>query len=78
MKTIQAACTVIRREDGAILMVKRLNPPEAGLWSVPGGKVEPGESLRAAAVRRAAQSSMRGGTGYPALGTSLPRFALGD
>ncbi|MCE8021098.1 NUDIX domain-containing protein [Halomonas sp. MCCC 1A11036] len=52
-KTIQAACAVIQREDGAILMVKRLNPPEAGLWSVPGGKVEPGESLRAAAAREA-------------------------
>lgn len=34
-------------------MVKRLHPPEAGLWSVPGGKVEPGESLRAAAAREA-------------------------
>ncbi|MGY6564960.1 MAG: NUDIX domain-containing protein [Halomonadaceae bacterium] len=52
-RTIQAACTVIQRDDGAILMVKRLNPPEVGLWSVPGGKVEPGESLRAAAAREA-------------------------
>lgn len=53
MKTILAACTVIQREDGAILMVKRLHPPEAGLWSVPGGKVDPGESLRDAAAREA-------------------------
>ncbi|WP_301271070.1 NUDIX hydrolase [Halomonas sp. Y3] len=53
MKTIPAACTVIQREDGAILMVKRLHPPEAGLWSVPGGKVDPGESLRDAAAREA-------------------------
>ncbi|PAU78591.1 NUDIX hydrolase [Halomonas salipaludis] len=52
-RTIQAACAVIQREDGAILMVKRLNPPEAGLWSVPGGKVEPGESLPDAAAREA-------------------------
>ncbi|WP_205598988.1 NUDIX domain-containing protein [Halomonas faecis] len=52
-RTIRSACAVIQREDGAILMVKRLNPPEAGLWSVPGGKVEPGESLRAAAAREA-------------------------
>ncbi|MBD3896440.1 NUDIX domain-containing protein [Halomonas sp. ML-15] len=50
---MQAACAVIQREDGAILMIKRLNPPEAGLWSVPGGKVEPGESLPAAAAREA-------------------------
>lgn len=53
MKTIQAACAVIQREDGAILMVKRRNPPEAGFWSVPGGKVDPGESLRDAAAREA-------------------------
>ncbi|MGM0784181.1 MAG: NUDIX domain-containing protein [Pseudomonadota bacterium] len=52
-RTIRAACAVIQRDDGAILMVKRLHPPEAGLWSVPGGKVEPGESLRAAAAREA-------------------------
>jgi 8-oxo-dGTP diphosphatase len=33
------------------LLVRRANPPDAGLWGFPGGKVEPGESLEAAAVR---------------------------
>ncbi|RUA22255.1 NUDIX domain-containing protein [Billgrantia gudaonensis] len=51
-RTIRAACAVIQRDDGAILMVKRLHPPEAGLWSVPGGS-RARESLRAAAAREA-------------------------
>ena len=36
---------------GALLMVRRANPPEAGRWSVPGGRVEPGESVTAAVER---------------------------
>jgi 8-oxo-dGTP diphosphatase len=27
-------------EDDHLLMVKRANPPAAGTWSVPGGRVE--------------------------------------
>jgi 8-oxo-dGTP diphosphatase len=37
--------------DGALLMVKRANPPEAGRWTLPGGRVEPDETLEAAVVR---------------------------
>ena len=36
---------------GRLLLVRRGRPPGAGLWSLPGGRVEPGES-DAAAVRR--------------------------
>ncbi|HWS44455.1 MAG TPA: NUDIX domain-containing protein [Acidimicrobiia bacterium] len=38
-------------EDGALLLVRRARPPGAGLWSVPGGRVEAGERLQAAVVR---------------------------
>ncbi|MGI9649456.1 MAG: NUDIX hydrolase [Acidimicrobiia bacterium] len=38
-------------EDGRLLLVERSNPPAAGLWAVPGGRVEPGETLPQA-VRR--------------------------
>ncbi len=38
-------------ENGTILLVKRANPPGAGLWSVPGGHLKLGESLYNAAVR---------------------------
>ena len=34
-----------------LLLMRRAKPPEAGAWSIPGGKVEPGETLQDAAVR---------------------------
>lgn len=37
--------------DGAILLIRRGSPPGEGLWSVPGGRVNKGETL-AEAVRR--------------------------
>jgi 8-oxo-dGTP diphosphatase len=39
-------------ERGRVLAARRAHPPAlAGLWELPGGKVEPGESLERAAVR---------------------------
>jgi len=37
--------------DGKILLIKRRNPPSANMWSLPGGHVEPGESIFECAVR---------------------------
>ncbi|HKA84054.1 MAG TPA: NUDIX domain-containing protein [Acidimicrobiales bacterium] len=37
--------------DGRLLLVRRAAEPGLGRWSVPGGRVEPGETLRSAAVR---------------------------
>ncbi|MCL6549763.1 MAG: substrate-binding domain-containing protein [Acidothermus cellulolyticus] len=37
--------------DGKLLLVRRGRPPSAGSWSVPGGRVEPGEDDQAALVR---------------------------
>ncbi|MFI0353554.1 NUDIX hydrolase [Actinomadura sp. 9N407] len=37
--------------SGRLLMIKRGHAPAAGTWSVPGGRVEPGESDEAAVVR---------------------------
>lgn len=48
---VLAASAVITDESGRILLVRRGREPGRGLWSVPGGKVEPGESLQEAAVR---------------------------
>lgn len=36
---------------GAVLLVRRANPPDAGRWAFPGGKIEAGEPIREAAVR---------------------------
>jgi ADP-ribose pyrophosphatase YjhB (NUDIX family) len=45
--TLAASAAVFR--DGRVLLAKRANPPR--LWSLPGGKLEPGESLEEAAMR---------------------------
>ena len=39
----------LRGED--VLLVRRGTPPKQGEWSIPGGRIEPGEPARAAALR---------------------------
>ena len=34
-----------------VLLIRRGTPPKQGEWSMPGGRVEPGEPVRAAALR---------------------------
>jgi len=46
-----AASAVVKDAEGRVLLVLRVNEPEAGCWTIPGGRVEPGESLEDAAVR---------------------------
>ncbi len=49
---IQAVGAIVwRATDGAVLLVRRANPPLAGRWTLPGGKVEPGETPAEAIVR---------------------------
>ena len=46
-----AVGAVVLREDGAVLLVRRARPPAVGSWTLPGGKVEDGETLERAIVR---------------------------
>ncbi len=46
---IAVGAVVIRNEK--VLLVKRRKPPGKGLWSIPGGRVELGETLKEAAER---------------------------
>ena len=52
-------CIVIIERDGKYLLVQEAKPKAYKLWNFPGGHVEPGESLEAAAVREALEE-----TGY--------------
>lgn len=47
----QIAVGAVVVDDGRLLMIQRRNEPGAGLWSLPGGRVEHGEHL-ADALRR--------------------------
>lgn len=38
-------------KDDAVLLVRRRKPPSAGVWAIPGGSVELGETLQQAAER---------------------------
>jgi 8-oxo-dGTP diphosphatase len=45
---------VVHDGQGRLLLVRRGHAPSAGLWSVPGGRVEAGESEVEAVVRELA------------------------
>jgi 8-oxo-dGTP diphosphatase len=44
-------------DQGRVLLIKRGSPPLKGEWSLPGGAVELGETLRAAAEREAREET---------------------
>ncbi len=50
LSPVPAVIAVVIREDRTLL-VRRANPPDAGLWGFPGGKIEFGETVRTAATR---------------------------
>ena len=43
--------------DDRLLLIRRGNEPGRGLWSVPGGRVEPGESHAEAVVREMSEET---------------------
>jgi acetyl-CoA carboxylase carboxyl transferase subunit beta len=51
MTRILAAGAVVRDRAGRFLLVLRAEQPQAGRWTVPGGKVQDGETLAEAAAR---------------------------
>jgi len=48
---IVGVSAVVFDDAGRVLVVERGKPPAEGLWSVPGGRVEPGETMREAVAR---------------------------
>lgn len=53
-RLIRCVGAVLHDRDGRLLLIRRATDPGRGLWSIPGGRVLPGES-DAAALRREVQ-----------------------
>ncbi len=49
------AASVALFRDGAVLVVRRAREPMAGLWTLPGGRREPGEGIEETARREVAE-----------------------
>src|SRR5258707_14303163 len=50
-RVIACVGAVIEDDAGRLLLIKRGHDPGRGLWSVPGGRVEAGETAEEAVVR---------------------------
>ncbi len=51
MVTVDVVIFTLRENDLQVLLVRRRNPPFAGMWAIPGGFVDIDEPLEAAALR---------------------------
>ena len=71
MAVQRIACVgaVIKDAAGRLLLIRRGHAPAAGLWSIPGGRIEPGESDASALVREVLEE-----TGL----TVVPGLLLGE
>jgi 8-oxo-dGTP diphosphatase len=66
-------------EGGRLLLVRRANDPGRGLWSLPGGRVEPGEDDATALVREMAEETGLVVRPGPLVGRVLRgRYAIAD
>ncbi|MFC5055101.1 NUDIX hydrolase [Saccharothrix xinjiangensis] len=57
--------------NGRLLLVRRRNPPGEGLWSLPGGRVEPGETDETALMREVREETGLSVTVGALIGTVL-------
>ena len=48
---VQCVGAIVTDATGRLLLIQRGHDPGAGLWSVPGGRVEPGETDEQAVLR---------------------------
>ena len=64
----EVAVGAIVRRAGHLLLVRRGRPPAEGDWSIPGGRVEPGEMLAEAVVRELAEETGLDGVCGPFVG----------
>jgi 8-oxo-dGTP diphosphatase len=76
-RVVQCVGALIKDSAGRLLLIRRGHEPGAGLWSLPGGRIEPGESDQQAVVREIAEETglivtcgiLAGTATFPGLGT---------
>jgi len=54
---IRCVGAIVHDRDGRLLLIRRGHPPAEGLWSLPGGRVEPGEDDATAVAREVAEET---------------------
>ncbi|WP_344237104.1 NUDIX hydrolase [Kribbella hippodromi] len=57
MERVDCVGALVYDEQHRLLVVKRANEPGRGLWSIPGGRVEPGEDDPSAVAREVAEET---------------------
>lgn len=56
-RVVRCVGALIYRPGGRLLLIRRANAPGRGRWSLPGGRVEPGESDATAVIREVAEET---------------------
>lgn len=69
---------VVFDDEGRLLLIRRGHAPAAGLWSIPGGRVEPGETAQQAVVREVLEETGLHITVGIELGTVVRELPGGD
>jgi ADP-ribose pyrophosphatase YjhB (NUDIX family) len=54
---VRCVGAIVHDAEGRLLIIRRGRPPGKGLWSLPGGRVEPGESDAEAVVRELSEET---------------------
>ncbi|WP_031468593.1 NUDIX hydrolase [Sciscionella sediminilitoris] len=76
---IRCVGAVVHDELGRLLLIRRGHEPECGRWSLPGGRVEPGETDSAAVRREIAEETGLAVEVGPVCGTvTRGRYAIFD
>ncbi|MGW3999431.1 NUDIX hydrolase [Amycolatopsis sp. NPDC004772] len=55
--TIRCVGGIVFDPYGRLLLIRRVNDPGSGQWSLPGGRVEPGETDKEAVVRELSEET---------------------
>jgi 8-oxo-dGTP diphosphatase len=76
-RRIPCVGAIVRDSQGRLLLIQRGHDPEAGRWSLPGGRVEPGESDAQARAREMLEESGLIVTPGPLVG-AVERPGTGD